>query len=316
MKRWLFLAAAAAGLASAPLTPVMAQETPLIPRETLFGNPDRAAGRISPDGKWISYLAAVNGVLNVWVAPVDHPDQAKAVTSDTVRGINQYFWAFTSRHIIYLQDKGGDENWKVFSVDLTPAADGSVAAARDLTPFETIPGPDGQPMNGPDGKQLRPAAQITGVSDKFPEEILVSLNNRSAQFHDVYRVNIITGKMTLVQQNDQFAGFVADEDYTIRLATAFNDEGGTDIFKRNDKGEFEPYEKIGMEDSLTTGPGGFDKSGKLLYLTDSRNRDTGALFVRDTTTGKTTLLAEDPRADAGGTLADPKTGLVQAVALD
>jgi dipeptidyl aminopeptidase/acylaminoacyl peptidase len=313
MKRWIVLAAAAAaGIASAPL---LAQETPLIPRATLFGNPDKAQGRVSPDGKWISFLAPVNGVLNVWVAPADKPEQAKVVTDDKSRGIRQYFWAYTSKHLLFLQDQGGDENWKVFVVDLKPGADGSFAA-RDLTPFEDIPGPDGKPLDGPDGKRLRPTAQVSGVSDKFPEEILISLNNRSPQFHDVYRVNIVTGEMKLIQQNDQYAGFIADDDYNIRLATAFNAAGGTDFFKRNDKGEFEPYEQVGMEDSLTTGPAGFDKSGNLLYMTDSRGRDTGALFARDFATGKTTLVAEDPRADVGGTIADPKTGLVQAVSFN
>jgi dipeptidyl aminopeptidase/acylaminoacyl peptidase len=311
MKRWLVLAAVA-GLWSAPL---LAQETPLIPRDTLFGNPDKAAGRISPDGKWLSFLAPVDGVLNVWVAPVDKFGEAKPVTADTGRGINQYFWAYTSKHLLYIQDKGGDENWKVYTVDLQPKADGTFDA-RDLTPFEEIPGPDGKPLSGPDGKQLRPTAQIVGVSDKFPTEVLIGLNNRNPAYHDVYLVNILTGEMKLVQQNDQYAGFVADNNYQVRLATAFNAQGGTDIFKRNESGAFEPYESIGMEDSLTTGPAGFDKSGNLLYMLDSRERDTGALFVRDLTTGRAKLVAEDPRADAGGTIADPKTGLVQAVSFE
>jgi len=79
---------------------------PLIPREVLFGNPDKALARLSPDGTRISYLAPVNGVLNVWVGPADEPDSAEPVTNDTYRGISTYFWAYTNEHILYTQEPG------------------------------------------------------------------------------------------------------------------------------------------------------------------------------------------------------------------
>src|SRR2546423_12941320 len=59
--------------------------TPLIPRKLLFGNPDKAGTKISPDGKLISFLAPVDGVLNVWVGPIDDPAAAKPVTNDKKR---------------------------------------------------------------------------------------------------------------------------------------------------------------------------------------------------------------------------------------
>jgi hypothetical protein len=78
----------------------------LIPRDVLFGNPERAQVRISPGGKHLSFLAPVNGVLNVWVAPTNDLSAAKAVTNDAKRGIMQYQWAFDDAHILYLQDEG------------------------------------------------------------------------------------------------------------------------------------------------------------------------------------------------------------------
>ena len=107
-------------------------EIPLIPREILFGNPDRAAVRLSPDGARLSFLAPVEGVLNVWVGPAGDPAAARPVTRDTSRGIRFYAWAYTSEHVLYLQDKGGDENWRVYSVDL------STDEILDLTPFEGV----------------------------------------------------------------------------------------------------------------------------------------------------------------------------------
>lgn len=284
----------------------------LIPRDVLFGNPERSAGRVSPDGKYISFVAPLEGVMNVWVAPIGQMDKARAVTSDKVRGIRSYFWAYDGKHILYTQDLGGDENWKVYAVDVTS----DKPVARDLTPFEEIKGEDGKPIMQPNGKPLRPAAQIEGVSDVFPDEILVGLNNRNPQFHDVYRVNLATGKLTLVMTNDQWAGFLTDDQFVVRGASVMNAQGGNDFYLNkgtNEKPDFQLWTSVAMEDSMTTPPAGFDKAGTTMYMLDSRGRDTGAMFAIDVATGKQTLIAENPKADAGGGMADPKTGKIQAV---
>src|SRR5262245_32991812 len=158
------------------------EDVPLIPRKAFFGNPEKARARISPDGKQLAFVAPVEGVLNVWVGPADKPNEAKPITFDKHRGIMNYFWAFTNKHILYVQDKNGDEDNHVYAVNL---ANNEV---KDLTPIEKI------------------AAQIENVSEKFPEEILVGINDRDErQFHDIYKINILTGNKELIQQNPGFA---------------------------------------------------------------------------------------------------------------
>jgi len=267
-----------------------ADASALIPRETLFGNPDRASPQISPDGKRLAFLAPVNGVLNVWVGPADRPDQAKAVTNDTSRGIRRYFWAYTNQHIIYLQDKGGDENWRVYSVDLAKND------VKDLTPFEKV------------------NAQVQEVSYKFPDEILVGLNNRNAQYHDIQRVNIRTGEMKLVQQNDEFAGYLTDDDFAVHFAMKMTPDGGSDIQRPDGKGGWQSFVKVPMEDSLTTSPEGLDKTGKVLYMLDSRGRNTAALAALNIDDGKTKILGEDSRADVTTVMTHPTEKNVQAYA--
>jgi len=88
----------------------------LILREVLFGNPDKVSVALSPDGTKISFLAPVDGVMNVWVGPADAPAAAKPITNDIGRGIPAYGWTYTNEHILYRQDKAGDENWRVYSV--------------------------------------------------------------------------------------------------------------------------------------------------------------------------------------------------------
>ncbi|PMP94340.1 MAG: S9 family peptidase [Candidatus Aminicenantes bacterium] len=286
------------------------KEQPLISRQVLFGNPDKASLQISSDGKYISYLAPVNNVLNVWVAPADAPEKAEPVTKDARRGIRIYFWAYTNQHIIYLQDLGGDENWQVHAVNIATKED------RNLTPFEEISGPDGKPITLPNGRPLRPQAQIQAVSYKFPDEILVGLNTRNPQFHDIYRLNILTGDMKLVQKNDGFMGFQIDDDYNIRFAAQMTPDGGMTFFQPDGKGGWKPFDTVPMEDMMTTNPVSFDKSGQILYMIDSRGRNTAALISVNLKTGEKKLIFEDPKADVSSLMIHPTEKTLEAVAVE
>jgi dipeptidyl aminopeptidase/acylaminoacyl peptidase len=267
-------------------------EPPLISRGILFGNPDKAAAQVSPDGKRLAYLAPLQSVLNVWVGPASDPAAAKPVTRDTGRGIRRYFWAYTSRHIVFLQDKDGDENWRVYSVDLESGD------TKDLTPLEGV------------------RANIQEVSRNFPNEILVGLNDRNPQLHDIHRVNIETGERELVLKNDGFAQFVTDDDFRVRFGMRMRPDGGADFLQPDSDGGWKLFAAVSADDVLTTQPAGFDKSGDVLYLIDSRGRDTAALTAVNLKTGEAKLLAQDPRADIGGAVVHPTEKHVQAVEFD
>src|SRR5215217_4854477 len=151
-----------------------ASTVPLIPREVLFGNPEKMAPRLSPDGERLAYLAPKDGVMNVWVGPVGGEiggDDFEPVTDDRKRGIRVYFWAEDNTHIVYLQDEGGDENWRVHAVDASTKED------RDLTPFDNV------------------QAQIVDKSRHFPDTLLVALNRENLELHDVYRLTLSTGDL-------------------------------------------------------------------------------------------------------------------------
>lgn len=286
------------------------KETELISRKVLFDNPDKTSLSISPDGKYLSYLAPVNGVLNVWVAPKDDPSKAVAVTNDTLRGIRIYFWAYTNNRILYLQDLGGDENWQLHAVNIETKED------KNLTPFEEIPGPGGKPVTLPNGKKLRPTTQIQEVSYKFPEEILIGLNTRNPQYHDIYKINILNGQMTIAQQNDQFMGFQTDDNYNIRYAIKMTPDGGEEMFVPDGSGGWKSFDKIPMEDMMTTAPLTFDRTGKILYMIDSRGRNTAALVSNNLETGEKKIIYENPKADVSNIMIHPVKKIIEAVASD
>jgi dipeptidyl aminopeptidase/acylaminoacyl peptidase len=306
MQHHAFLAVVSAFLMAAPVAfAAEGQKHPLIPRDVLFGNPDRAQVRISHDGRHLSWLAPVDGVMNVWVAPVDDLDSAKPVTHDKKRGIGQYRWAYTNEHILYQQDEGGNENWNIHAVDLKTGSE------RNLTPNPAV------------------AARIAEVSDSFPDEILVSINDRVPQFHDLYRINIRTGESTLLMQNpgaingNPVAGLATDNDFQVRFAITFMPDGGQEVLeiqpqpdRESATTEWKSFMRIPFEETMGTSLGGFDRSGQRAYLTDSRGRDTAAMVMLDLQSGDQQVLAQHPRADATGALSDPKTLAPQAVSFN
>jgi dipeptidyl aminopeptidase/acylaminoacyl peptidase len=263
-------------------------DIPLIPRRALFGNPDRASVQVSPDGTYLAWLAPRDGVLNVWVAPRENLAAARPVTQDTGRGIRSYLWGLTSTHILYVQDKNGDENWRLYVVDLQSDA------VQDLTPFE--------------GVQTR----LIKVSPKFPQEVIVGLNHRNPQWHDIYRINIVTAERTLLLQHDRFLNVVVDDDYRLRHAVQMTPDGGVDIYVPSGD-DWLLWDTVPAEDMLTTSTVGFDKTSRLIYMKDSRGRDTSALVELDPASKESRVLAADPQADAADVVRHPTEKHVQAV---
>ena len=271
----------------APKAPPRADGS-LVPRATFFSNPDRARPLLSPDGKRIAWLSSVEGVLKVWVAPVSDLAKAKPVTQDKKRGIRSYRWAFTNDHLLYLQDKDGDENWHIHAVELAKGTD------KDLTPVE--------------GAQAR----IEALTHRAPTDILVGLNDRDKKWHDVYRVNVVTGDKKLVQKNEGYFSFVADDDLKLRIAMKPLDDGSTSMQEPDGKGGFKEFSKIAHEDTMTTEVAGFDKTGTRAYLVDSRGRDTAALVELELATKKTKIVLDDGQADITDIVLHPTERRVQA----
>lgn len=254
----------------------------LIPRAHLFGNPTKVSAKISPDGRLLAWLAPRDGVLNIFVAPLDALGEAHAVTDDRKRGIYFFNWTYDGRRLVYLQDEDGNEKFHVYAVDVQ---DGS---ARDLTPFDGV------------------SAHISHISRKIRDRILVAVNRRDPRFHDLYAVSVATGELSLVVENMGFASFLLDEDYDARLAVRNTPDGRREIL-RNEGGAWTPWIVFESEDARSSWPNHLDAKGARLFLRDSRGRDKVALMRVDLETGESKLLAEHARADIGHLLVDEET---------
>ena len=267
----------------------MTDDAPLIERSKFFGNPSRAVGRISPNGQWLSWLAPRDGVLNIWVAPTADPAAARALTAEKVRPIRSYFWSPDSATVLYVNDQGGDENFKLFGVAVAGGE------AKTLTPFD------------------KTRTDILSVSLRVKDRVLIIMNNRDPRWFDVHSLDLATGALSLVFENDGFGSFLVDRDLAVRGAARPRSDGGTDYYRIEDGvAGPEPLDSVSFEDAPTVYPLRFTTDGKTLYWIDSRGRDTAALVAQDVASGARTVLAQDPRVDIPGAMFNPTTGRVEA----
>jgi dienelactone hydrolase len=270
------------GAASAqqPAPPALA---PLIPRAVLFGNPERTSVQLSHDGRWLGWLAPTNGVLNVYVAPIGDMAAARDVTGSAKRPVYGYFWAYDNRTVVFADDEDGDENIRIFAVDIT------TLAKRDLTPLAGV------------------QAQILGATPRHRSLIAVGLNDRDAKWHDLWHIDLATGERRLVRENrDEISSYLVDRDLLPRLVTRSQPDGGDIVYAvKGEKLEtLEAILTIPFADSMTTGPRHVTADGKAYYLVSSLGRDRAALLRVDLGTGAQTLVAEHSKADIGGALVD------------
>ena len=268
-------------------------DIPLIPRKTFFENANALNPRLSPDGRWLAWIAAVDGVMNVWVAPRDDLTKAKPLTRQTDRPIFQPWFARTNAHVLFRKDKDGDENYHLWCVDI----DGS--QARDLTPYPNV------------------LANVFGLHHEDPNLVAVGMNDRDARWHDLYIVDIRTGDRRLVYENkDEIASWSLDSRLNLRLATTTRNKGGGSAILKWRGSAFEEIISIEADDALSTGPLHVNRAGDAWFLLSSIARDKVAILRVDWETGAQTLVASHAKADVTGWLADPRTDEVTAVSAE
>jgi dipeptidyl aminopeptidase/acylaminoacyl peptidase len=262
----------------------------MIPREVLFGNPERASPQLSPDGTKLGYLAPdSNGVLNVWVRTVGKTDD-QVVTADKKRGIRSFGWQYDSEHIVYIQDRDGDENWHYYQTNL------KTKATRDLTPFEGI------------------QARLVAADPNFPDQVLAGLNIRDRRFHDVYRINLKNGAVELDTENPgDVVGWVVDHQLQVRVAQVFSPDGGTIIrIRDNAQSPWKEFQKWGADESFG-GVAGFTPDNKGVWIISSVNANAARLLEVELATGKGRVMAEDPQYDISGAMTNPQSKKLEAV---
>jgi dipeptidyl aminopeptidase/acylaminoacyl peptidase len=269
--------------------PALAELPPLIPRDVLFGNPEKANPQISPDGKHLAYLAPdAKNVLQVWVRTIGKADD-RAVTQDEKRGIRQYYWAYDGKHLLYLQDVGGNEDFHLFAVDV------AANKTRELTPHKGV------------------RVQGVDLDEDHPNDVLVGMNKRDKKAFDMHRIDLATGSEKLDTENPgNVIGWSSDTDFVVRGATTMNPDGSYDLLVRDAADK--PWRKlihVGSDDQGSIAF--FGKGPTEVYVSSSHGANAVRVLKVDTATAKESVVAEDKEYDVSGLFAERKTNRPLAV---
>ena len=254
-----------------PKKPMQVRQIPL---EDFFKNPEKARYQISPDGKYFSYMAPYEKRMNIFVQEIG-TDKATRLTSEKDRDISSYFWKNPSR-IVFLKDTGGDENFKLYGVNI----DGS-----NLQCFTDFP---------------KVRTEIFDDLYDFPDELIIGLNKRNPEVFDPYRLNIVTGKMTMLAENPgNIQGWILDHDGKLRAATAIVDGVNTQLlYREKETDKFKPVLTTNFKENLS--PLMFTFDNKNLYATSNLGRDKSAVVIFDIANGKEVqMLYENKDYDVG-----------------
>lgn len=266
--------------------------SPLLDRELFFGNPEISSGKLSPDGKFISFMKPYQGIMNVWVKEFAEPfDQARPLT-DSKRPLRGYAWTEDGKYILFVKDSDGDENINLFAVDpnAKPGEGKETPDSRNLTPLKDV------------------SARIVHASENNPDLLWVGLNDRDKAWHDLYKLKISTGELTMVYQNqDRITGYEFDWDDNLRLLSRTDPAGNTTLLRKDDDKLVSIYETSVTENA---GVSGWDAKNENIYLvTNKGDLDLQTLYKLNPETKELEFLESDPeeRVDFGGLQMDHNT---------
>lgn len=262
-----------------------AQQPPIIDRKLFFGEIEIGGAQISPDGQYLSFLKPYKGTRNIWVKKASEPfSAARPMSAEATRPIRVYFWSWDSKYILYSQDSNGDENFNVYAIDPTLAADPKtgVPPTRALTNLKGV------------------RTEIFAAPKAKPDILYIGLNDRDPRWHDLYELRISAGEKTLLRKNtERISGWDFDHDGNLRLAERTSPAGDNEILRVDPDGFKLIYTCTVLEEC---GVADFDAANQQVYLISNKGSlDLSELELMDPATGAATTVESDPekRVDFG-----------------
>jgi len=252
----------------------------LIPMEDFFKNPESTGYDLSPDGEHVAFLKPWQNRLNVHVQKIGE-EEVTRITSATERDIAGYIWANNER-IAYVQDTAGDENFRVYAVDI----DGS--DPKELTPFEKV------------------RVSIIDELENDADHMLIDMNKRDARVFDIYRININTGQMEMIAQNPgNITGWMTDHDGKLRIALTTDGVNTSVLYRDSEKNDFQTLITTSFKETLN--PLFFTFDNKNIYVASNIGRDKEAIYEYDVKNKKNIrLLYEHPEVDVNSLMESDK----------
>ncbi len=262
----------------------MSSDVPLIDREVLFGNAEISSGSLSPDGSKVTFLKEYDGIMNIWVKDFDEKFEDAKLLTKSKSPILGFFWTRDGKYVLYVNDNDGDENMNIFAVDPSKATKETIPESRNLTPLKEV------------------TAQIYMVSHENPDVMMVGINDRDKAWHDLYKLEISSGKLTKIfENNDRITGWDFDWDEKARIASRTDENGFSQLLRVDDDGSFHKIYETNLQESAYIV--GWTPDNKKAYLVSNKGDvNLTGLYLIDPQTGETELVEQDPeeKVDLGG----------------
>ncbi len=249
---------------------------PIIDRDIFFGNPEISGGQLSPDGQFISFMKAHEGIMNIWIKKFDEPFENAKLLTYSKRPMYGYFWTHDSKYILFVKDENGDENINVFAVNpLEVFFNDRLPESRNLTPLKDV------------------QAQIQMVSRINPDVLMIALNDRDPAWHDLYELKISTGELTLVQENnDRITGYTFDWDENLRIVYQTDEKGNTVTLYKQGEQLTPIYETAVTEQAYI--PSWTPDNSAFYLVSNKGDLNLLTLFLMDPATCEITKIESDP----------------------
>ncbi len=242
--------------------------------EDFMKNPGNFGYELSPDGNYITFASAWNNRSNVFVKKMNDDSEPVRVSNSKDRDIAGFFWKENS--LLYLKDKGGDENFHIYSTTFNGSKE------KDLTPYPNV--------------TVGILSGLQGVKD----EILIMMNKEDATVFDVYKLNVKTGKTKHVAKNPgNITNWLADRNGNVRVAVATDGVAGTILYRDSEKDEFKPFIEVEAGDEVV--PLAFSKDNQTIYATSNKGRDKVEVVKYDLEGNEKVIMSND-EVDVSGVL--------------
>ena len=261
---------------------------PIIGMKDFFRNPQKTSYKLSPDGSHLAFLQPWQSRMNIHVQKIGHKKAAR-ITESTARDITAYMWG-TNNRIVFAQDKGGDENWQIFAVNI----DGS--NAKELTPFAGV------------------RAGLVDELENDEEHMLISMNKRDRQIFDVYKININNGAMKMIARNPgNITGWQTDWKGRLRIAHSSDGVNQSILYRESEDDEFKMVITTNFKESLIPLYFAFDDH-ESVYALSNLGRDKTAVVKYNLAQKKEIdVIYQHPEVDASNLLVSKKRRLITGV---
>jgi len=293
---WLLSVAAAHGQASPP-----AETAAKHPAENFFRFAQYSNLRLSPNGQYLAAVVPFKGRRNLAVVDLK-ARSVNIVTSMDDRDVNTAWW-ISNRRLVDLQRAAGEQ----IGVGLY-AVDRDGKEGRELSPYSPITSTSSSLVP----RYSLFLATFVEESGKDTDDILVTSNERTARYTDVYRVDTRTGRRSLVTFDSpgNVLAWVPDRNGVPRAAMVDEDNGELSVHYRD--GDKAPWKRLVRfhqfrNEAAAFVPVTFDYDGSLIVASRAGG-DKAALYKYDIAANKLgeRLVGHEDYDVEGGLIFDPR----------